>query len=120
MATCCDITGYDVLAEFATLSGFLCHQAGQIPDEGDVIYYDVGDHNGRPTAINVSDIVFENVSGTSRVAEAGSFICAASAPCRSLTLRNVAIRPARGGDGKFECENAFGSATGVVVPASCF
>eukprot|EP00325_Prymnesiales_sp_UTEX-LB-985_P026153 CAMPEP_0174732066 /NCGR_PEP_ID=MMETSP1094-20130205/58719_1 /TAXON_ID=156173 /ORGANISM="Chrysochromulina brevifilum, Strain UTEX LB 985" /LENGTH=209 /DNA_ID=CAMNT_0015934529 /DNA_START=47 /DNA_END=678 /DNA_ORIENTATION=+ len=27
----------DILAEFATLSGFLCHRAGEIPDQGDVL-----------------------------------------------------------------------------------
>ena len=27
----------EVLAEFATLSGFLCHQAGEIPNTGDVV-----------------------------------------------------------------------------------
>ena len=27
----------ELLDEFATLSGFLCHQAGEIPDQGDVV-----------------------------------------------------------------------------------
>ena len=31
----------ELLAEFATLSGFLCHQAGEIPDKGDLVL--VGD-----------------------------------------------------------------------------
>ena len=30
----------EALSEFATLSGFLCHQAGEIPTDGDVLWVD--------------------------------------------------------------------------------
>mmetsp|Transcript_15481 Transcript_15481/g.47087 ORF Transcript_15481/g.47087 Transcript_15481/m.47087 type:complete len:91 (+) Transcript_15481:1619-1891(+) len=32
--------GEETLSEFATLSGFLCHLAGEIPRSGDVLYVD--------------------------------------------------------------------------------
>lgn len=69
-------------------------------------------------AVNVSDVLFVRVSGTSASAETGSFTCSKASPCRRLTLRHVNIAPASGGTGHFSCKRAHGSADDVQ-PASC-
>ena len=66
----------------------------------------------------MSDILFEDISGTSASAEAGTFTCAQAAPCERLTLHHVNITPASGGAGHFACKRAHGAADDVH-PASC-
>ncbi|XP_065864278.1 polygalacturonase-like [Euphorbia lathyris] len=73
---------------------------------------------GQQSGIQVSDIRYNNIRGTSATQVAVKFDCSKKYPCRRIQLENVGLtynsRPANA-----ICHNADGSFLGFVEPSSC-
>ncbi|KAL8204555.1 hypothetical protein R6Q57_010178 [Mikania cordata] len=70
------------------------------------------------SGVEVSNVRYNNIRGTSTTVEAVKFQCSASNPCRGIQMRNIRLTtPNRATTST--CENVRGSASGQVVPRSC-
>ncbi|KAI4314343.1 hypothetical protein L6164_027260 [Bauhinia variegata] len=69
------------------------------------------------SAVKVSEIIYRNISGTTKSAKAIKFDCSDSVPCSNLVLSNVDLEKQ---DGTVEayCHSARGFGEGVVHPAA--
>lgn len=71
------------------------------------------------SGINITDIRYIDIHGTSATEVAMKFDCSRTNPCKALRLRDINLtynrRPA-----KAWCSNASGEASGEVKPHSCF
>ncbi|CAN1151192.1 Probable polygalacturonase At1g80170 [Linum perenne] len=67
-------------------------------------------------AVEISQIMYRNISGTSKSAKAMKFACSDTVPCSNIVLTNVNLE---GKDGMVEtyCNSAQGSGYGVVRPS---
>ncbi|XP_034580707.1 polygalacturonase [Setaria viridis] len=72
------------------------------------------------SAVEVSNVLFKNIRGTSASKEAIKLRCSTSVPCHGITLENVKLT-LKGGDGvaKSTCENAKWRKSGTVAPQPC-
>ena len=70
------------------------------------------------SGVQISDVSYTDIEGTSATPVAVKFDCSGSNPCTGFKLKNIRLtykdRPA-----KSLCRNAGGSASGVVTPHSC-
>lgn len=57
------------------------------------------------SAVQVQDVVYQNIRGTSASKEAIKFDCSKSTPCRGILLQNINIRLQGDGDSKALCSN---------------
>ncbi|KAJ9537754.1 hypothetical protein OSB04_030487 [Centaurea solstitialis] len=71
-------------------------------------------------AINVENISYVNIKGTSASQEAINFACSDVAPCEGLYLEDVQLVSATGGITTSFCWEARGSTSGTVYPPSCY
>ena len=62
-------------------------------------------------AVAITDILFEDISGTALTGRLGNLDCSAVPhSCENITLRDVHLKPSLGGGkGKFQCTNAAGA-----------
>ncbi|XP_054810066.1 probable polygalacturonase At1g80170 isoform X2 [Prosopis cineraria] len=69
------------------------------------------------SAVNISEIIYQNISGTTKSAKAIKFDCSDTVPCSSLVLSNVDLEKE---DGTVEtyCHSAQGFGCGVVHPSA--
>ncbi|CAL5076493.1 unnamed protein product [Urochloa decumbens] len=72
------------------------------------------------SAVEVSNVLFKNIRGTSVSEEAIKLSCSTSVPCHGIALENVKLT-LKGGDGvaKSTCENAKWRKSGTVAPQPC-
>ncbi|KAI3511423.1 hypothetical protein L1887_18576 [Cichorium endivia] len=71
------------------------------------------------SGVEVSNVRYSNIRGTSTTVEAVKFECSVSNPCRGIRMRNIRLTtPNRRTTST--CENVAGSASGIVIPRSCF
>ncbi|KAI3803454.1 hypothetical protein L1987_31606 [Smallanthus sonchifolius] len=71
-------------------------------------------------AVNVENISFVNIRGTSATKEAIKFSCSDVSPCEGVYLEDVAIVSAFGGITTSFCWEVKGSTSGYVYPPICF
>ncbi|XP_073005894.1 polygalacturonase-like [Typha latifolia] len=72
------------------------------------------------SAVEVSNILYQNIKGTSASQVAVKFSCSESIPCHGIVLQNINLVAKVGGSPtKSTCENAKWSKKGTVVPAPC-
>lgn len=70
--------------------------------------------------MRVSNIVYNNVIGTSAIEEAIKFNCSENVPCEGIILNNVQLQYAKfGKDVISKCSSAYGIATQSTKPPSC-
>ncbi|KAJ8485698.1 hypothetical protein OPV22_018183 [Ensete ventricosum] len=70
------------------------------------------------SAVQVSDVRFIDVRGTSSSQVAINLNCSQNVACTGITFHNVEIQPAqRGGQASSYCFNAHGTVTGIAIPA---
>ncbi|KAK3944195.1 glycoside hydrolase family 28 protein [Diplogelasinospora grovesii] len=70
--------------------------------------------------ITISDIHWENITGTSRYNVAAGIHCSAAAPCTDLHFSDIDIKPMNGGTAKILCSNIKNQATsGLQCTGSC-
>jgi hypothetical protein len=66
--------------------------------------------------VEISEIMYKNISGTSKSQEAMKFACSDTVPCSNIVLNNVNLE---GKDGTVEayCNSAIGFGYGLVQPS---
>ncbi|XP_074312634.1 putative polygalacturonase At1g80170 isoform X2 [Silene latifolia] len=86
----------------------------------DQYYCDAPDPCQNQTAnVNVNDISFVGIKGTSASEEAIRFACSDTIPCQQLYLEDIQLLTYTGVATSF-CWNAYGSSSGIVFPPPCF
>ncbi|KAJ1293083.1 hypothetical protein BS78_01G041100 [Paspalum vaginatum] len=72
------------------------------------------------SAVEVSNVVFKNIRGTTATKDAIRLDCSRSVPCHGITLQNIDLKM-QGGKGTTEstCQNAKWRKSGVVRPQPC-
>ncbi|RLN41897.1 hypothetical protein C2845_PM01G22720 [Panicum miliaceum] len=70
--------------------------------------------------VEVSNVVFRNIRGTTVTKDAIKLSCSRNVPCHSITLQNIDLRM-EGGNGAAEstCQNAKWRKDGTVLPQPC-
>ncbi|KAF0907091.1 hypothetical protein E2562_014692 [Oryza meyeriana var. granulata] len=72
------------------------------------------------SAVEVSDVLFKNIWGTSASEEAIMLHCSSSVPCHGITLENVKLTvKGSNSDAKSTCQNAEWKKSGSVSPQPC-
>ena len=78
--------------------------------------------NSTTSGVQVTNVAYLNISGTSRRAEAIRFACSDAAPCTDIVLRDINLRRSGGDGGGGEvqtvCNCAIGFDYGRVSPAA--
>jgi len=72
------------------------------------------------SAVQISNVVFKNVRGTTVTKDAIKMSCSENVPCQGITLQNIDLKM-QGGKGHTEstCQNAKWRKSGKVVPQPC-
>ncbi|KAG2534413.1 polygalacturonase-like [Panicum virgatum] len=72
------------------------------------------------SAVEVSNVVFRNIRGTTITKDAIKLSCSKNAPCHGITLQNIDLKM-EGGNGAAEstCQNARWKKAGTVLPQPC-
>ena len=72
------------------------------------------------SAVKISNVVFENIRGTTVTKDAIKMSCSKNVPCQGITLQNIDLKM-QGGKGITEstCQNAKWRTSGTVVPQPC-
>ncbi|CAN6439355.1 unnamed protein product [Victoria cruziana] len=70
------------------------------------------------SGVQISQVTYNNIKGTSATEVAVDFSCSATAPCQGIKMSNVALTY-KGQPAKASCDHAFGSSSGSVSPPSC-
>ncbi|KAG2629315.1 polygalacturonase ADPG2-like [Panicum virgatum] len=92
------------------------------PHPNDTAACDRQQQSGRSSAVEVSDVVFGNIWGTTVARDAIRLHCSEAFPCRDVVLRDVQLRTRKGGDknaATSSCENAVLAESSNVSPAPC-
>lgn len=72
------------------------------------------------TGVQISDVHYRMAFGTSSTKVAINLNCSDNVPCTNLNLDTVELDSAIGGEKLISsCNNAFGTAEGIVKPKSC-
>ncbi|CAL1369883.1 unnamed protein product [Linum trigynum] len=71
-----------------------------------------------PSKVQISDVFFKNVKGTSKCKEIIQLICSSSHPCQNVQMCDVDITY-EGGVGQAVCENVKPVISGVMNPKGC-
>ncbi|TVY81138.1 Alpha-L-rhamnosidase rgxB [Lachnellula suecica] len=70
--------------------------------------------------LQISDVRWENISGTSRYNVGAGMHCSSSAPCQNLTFANIDIKPMNGGTIEYLCSNiANQKSMGLTCTGTC-
>lgn len=68
--------------------------------------------------LKISDITWENITGTSRYNVAAGIYCSKSTPCTGLKFKDIDIKPKSGGSAKVLCSN-MNSDSGLGCTGTC-
>ncbi|KAE9466031.1 hypothetical protein C3L33_02048, partial [Rhododendron williamsianum] len=68
------------------------------------------------SAVQVKNVLYQNIKGTSASNVAITFACSKRFPCQGIVLQNVDIEKRGGGAAKALCNNVKASAVGVLSP----
>eukprot|EP00253_Pinus_taeda_P017299 PITA_17299 len=71
------------------------------------------------SAVQIKDVTFKNIHGTSSTNVAVNFSCSETVPCTGITLENVHISSTAANTANAICTNALGMALGTTSPPSC-
>ncbi|KAJ6418958.1 hypothetical protein OIU84_029122 [Salix udensis] len=70
------------------------------------------------SGIKISQVTYKNIQGTSATAEAVTFDCSPSHPCRGIRLQDIRLTY-NNKAATSSCKNIGGTSTGVLMPESC-
>ncbi|KAI3510837.1 hypothetical protein L1887_17974 [Cichorium endivia] len=69
------------------------------------------------SAVQIENVIYRNIKGTSNSEVAINFDCSKTFPCRSILLENILLnREGNEGDMKASCSNVMLATRGVVIP----
>ena len=77
-----------------------------------------GSPQEQTSAVEVSQVVYKNISGTTRTTRAISLACSDTVPCSDIILDNVSLKMADGSAAETFCNCAAGFAVGTVEPSA--
>jgi len=69
------------------------------------------------SAVEINQVMYRNISGTTKSAKAMKFACSDTVPCSNLVLSNVNLEK-KDGTAETYCNSAEGFGTGVVHPSA--
>jgi polygalacturonase len=71
--------------------------------------------------VEVSNVVFKNIRGTTVTKDAIKLNCSRNVPCHGITLQNIDLKMEGGNGGAAEssCQNAEWRKSGTVRPQPC-
>ncbi|MCD9646093.1 hypothetical protein HAX54_035618 [Datura stramonium] len=76
--------------------------------------------SGQASSVQIKDVTFNNITGTSSSIAAVTFNCSSLFPCQRINLSDINLsHNGTGGPAIALCANAKGSATGEELPPSC-
>ena len=71
------------------------------------------------TAVQISQVMYRNITGTTKSKEAMKFACSDTFPCRNIVLTNIDLHK-KDGTAETYCNSATGFGFGVInPPADC-
>lgn len=70
------------------------------------------------SGVKISQVTYKNIQGTSATAEAVTFDCSPSNPCRGIKLQDIKLTYMNK-VATSSCNNIGGTSTGVLMPQSC-
>ncbi|KAJ4981331.1 hypothetical protein NE237_032168 [Protea cynaroides] len=74
----------------------------------------------QPTGVQISNVTYRGITGTTITKVAVNFNCSDAVPCTGISLDNIKLDPAISGQQlSSSCNNAYGWTNGVVQPSSC-
>ncbi|XP_077251982.1 exopolygalacturonase-like [Tasmannia lanceolata] len=74
----------------------------------------------KPSAVQISDIIYQNIKGTSFTKLAVNLICSSGAPCQGVQLNNIDLTYQDAGQKVASmCQNVKPTVTGVQNPPAC-
>jgi len=73
----------------------------------------------QPSAVQIQDVTYRNIHGTSSTDVAVNFSCSETVACTGITMTNVKITSETANKAKSVCANALGMASGIILPPSC-
>lgn len=73
----------------------------------------------QPSAVQIQDVTYRNIQGTSSRDVAMNFSCSHTVSCTGITLTDVEITSTTADGAKSVCVNALGTALGTILPPSC-
>ncbi|KAI5583169.1 hypothetical protein BDE02_07G134200 [Populus trichocarpa] len=79
------------------------------------------DNKGCPrqtSGVKISQVIYKNIQGTSATAEAVTFDCSPSNPCRGIRLQDIRLTY-KNKAATSSCKNVGGTSAGVLMPESC-
>ncbi|CAH1450185.1 unnamed protein product [Lactuca virosa] len=77
--------------------------------------------NGTPSKVQISNVSYRNIRGTSATKVALKFDCSAGVPCKDVNVAdiNLTFKGPKGGPATSECANIKPKVVGKVVPSAC-
>ena len=77
-------------------------------------------NRGKGSAVEVSNVVFKNIRGTTVSKDAIKLSCSDTISCSNIVLENIDLKIEGGkGDTESTCRNAKWQESGTVVPQPC-
>lgn len=73
--------------------------------------------NDQGSAVEVGDVLYKNITGTSASENAINFSCSEAAACQGIVVQDINL--VHGGSTESLCANAKWSKLGTVVPSPC-
>ena len=71
------------------------------------------------SAVQISNVLYQDISGTSASDVAVKFDCSETFPCQDIELEDIDLRSEGGGDAEALCNNVKLSYFGNVSPSCC-
>jgi len=71
------------------------------------------------SAVQVSDVLYKNIKGTSASDVAIDFECSKNVPCQGIVLQDINLVKAGGKAAKTICKNVKWIKKGTVIPPPC-
>ncbi|KAL9997041.1 putative endo-polygalacturonase [Helianthus debilis subsp. tardiflorus] len=70
------------------------------------------------SAVEISQIMYLNISGTSKTAEAMKFACSDTVPCNNIILNNINLQRMDGKTAQTYCNSVTGINYGLIEPSA--
>ncbi|CAI9098675.1 OLC1v1035360C1 [Oldenlandia corymbosa var. corymbosa] len=73
---------------------------------------------GQVSGVQINDVMYQDIHGTSATEVAVKFDCSKKNPCKGITLEDVKLKY-KNQQAKSQCANAGGNSLGLIEPSSC-
>ncbi|XP_060191221.1 exopolygalacturonase-like [Lycium barbarum] len=84
-----------------------------------VIDQSYGDKSTEPSQVKISDVIYQNIRGTTTSDIAVHLVCSSKLPCQNVRLTNINLKHIANTPITSQCENANVGYTGLQIPPPC-